>query len=291
MSQTPCKVLLVEDNPGDARLFHELLSAPGQDAFDVTQVSRLEEGLRYLDSEQVDVVVLDLSLPDSSGLETVKMAAEHAARYNTPVVVLTGQSFAHQGVEAVQLGAQDYLIKSKLDDLLLSRSLRYAIERQQLLNALERERERRQQAEELAQLEKLSGPSTAQITARSYGIVSIRESAPETFAELVNEYRTLVEETIEEHALKVDRNVSGKIHDLVQDLGVLGATPRDVTEIHVAAIKQCKSGANFRKATTITEEGRMILIEVLGNLATYYRAFFKPTDNRVSRTPSTSEAS
>ncbi len=291
MSQARRKVLLVEDNPADARLFHELLSAPGEDTFDVTQVSRLDEGLRHLDSEQVDVVVLDVSLPDSSGLETVRMAAAHAARHSTPVVVLTGQSFAHQGVEAVQLGAQDYLIKGKLDDLLLSRSLRYAIERQQLLNALEQERERRQQAEELAQLERLSEPSTAQTTARSFGIVTIQESAPETFAGLVDDYRTLIEETIEEHALKVDRRVSGKIHDLAQDLGVLGATPRDVTEIHVAAIKQCKSDANVRRATTITEEGRMILIEVLGNLASYYRAFFKPAGDRGSGVSSTREAS
>ena len=291
MSQDPCRVLLVEDNPGDARLFHELLSAPGQALFEVTHVSRLDEGLRHLDSERVDVVALDLSLPDSSGLDTVKMAAEHAARYRTPVVVLTGQNFAHRGVEAVQLGAQDYLIKGKLDDLLLSRALRYAIERQQLLNALEQERERRQQAEELAQLERLSGPSTAQTTARSFGILSIRESAPEHFVALVGEYKALIEETIEEHALKVDRKASRKIQDLAQSLGALGATPRDITEIHVAAIKQCKSDANVRRAATITEEGRMILIEVLGNLATYYRAFFKPAGGRGSDAPSAREAS
>lgn len=131
MNPPSIKILLVEDNPGDARLLREALVETGLTLFKLEHVTRLADGLQRLAEETFDVVLLDLSLPDASGLETVRRT--HAAAPVVPIVVLTGLSDESFSLRAVREGAQDYLIKGQIDGSLLVRSMRYAIERQQLL--------------------------------------------------------------------------------------------------------------------------------------------------------------
>lgn len=119
-------MLLVEDNPGDARLLREAL--PGE--FHITHVERLEDAIRALSSAETDVVLLDLSLPDSHGLETCRRI--RVAAPDVPVLVLTGTNDAEIAVQAVREGAQDWLTKG-VDAEVVVRSIRYAIERNQLM--------------------------------------------------------------------------------------------------------------------------------------------------------------
>src|SRR5574339_654293 len=101
------RLLLVEDNPGDAVLLRETLRDVGGDGqFDLTHVMRLEEALQKLAAETFDVILLDLSLPDAHGLETLNRTSGGAA--DTPIVVLTGNNDDAIAVKAVQQGAQDY---------------------------------------------------------------------------------------------------------------------------------------------------------------------------------------
>jgi len=122
------RVLLVEDNPGDARLVEILLSE--DDAFGrfgITPAERLDEALEHLDDSTFDVILLDLSLPDSSGLETVEVVRTRVPL--TPLVVLTGRDDEETALRALQSGAEDYLVKGRGDSELMARSIRYAIER------------------------------------------------------------------------------------------------------------------------------------------------------------------
>jgi diguanylate cyclase (GGDEF)-like protein len=136
----PIRILLIEDNPGDAILLRETLrDVGGADQFALTHVMRLDEGLEQLASAPFDVVLLDLSLPDGHGLETLSRTHSHAS--GTPIVVLTGLNDETLAVRAVQEGAQDYLVKGEVDSNLLARSLRYAIERQRMIAQLKRARE------------------------------------------------------------------------------------------------------------------------------------------------------
>ena len=129
------RVLLVEDNPGDARLVEILLSEGGSSAgFEVTHAERFAEALERLEKETFDVILLDLSLPDSSGLETVSRMRAAAPR--TPMVVLSSQDDEEVALRAVQRGAQDYLIKGQGDGDLMARTIRYSIERQRAEEAL-----------------------------------------------------------------------------------------------------------------------------------------------------------
>jgi diguanylate cyclase (GGDEF)-like protein len=121
------KVLLIEDDPEDADLLQEMLSEREADWCEVTWVNRLQLGLARLAANPIDLVLLDLSLPDGQGLET--FAKVHAQATEVPIVVLSGLDDEKLAVQMVQEGAQDYLVKGQADSHLLVHAMRYAIER------------------------------------------------------------------------------------------------------------------------------------------------------------------
>jgi signal transduction histidine kinase len=138
MSNKPIKILLVEDNPGDARLLQEALMEAGPAQFELVPVEQLSEALQGLSEKGFDVILLDLSLPDSQGFDT--FARAHVQAPGVPIVVLTGLNDEALAIKAVQEGAQDYLVKGQVDSNLLVRAIRYAIERKRVEKELERQR-------------------------------------------------------------------------------------------------------------------------------------------------------
>ena len=137
----PIKILLVEDNPADAQLVERYLEdAPCGSSFELEWVSRAEKGRLRLTDHQHDLLLLDLSLPDSSGYETFESMVDVAGE--TPIVVMTGQDDDGQALRAVRDGAQDYLVKDRVDADLLTRSIRYALERKRGEEALRISEER-----------------------------------------------------------------------------------------------------------------------------------------------------
>jgi len=132
-------ILLIEDNSGDRRLISEMLAEASANepgiAFDMQYADRLQPAIEYLGQHRVEVILLDLGLPDSQGLDTLKRVYSEVPEL--PIVVLTGLNDELIGVQAVNKGAQDYLIKGQVDTHLLRHTIRYAIERKQ---AEERER-------------------------------------------------------------------------------------------------------------------------------------------------------
>lgn len=128
------QVLLMEDNPGDARLLRLMLEEVTDRRFQLHCVERLSEALEYLDKGGIDVALLDLFVPDSEGLETFQHVHQHAP--HVPMIVLTGLNDNELAVRAVRAGAQDYLVKGQVDGNLLARAIRYAIERHQMQTAI-----------------------------------------------------------------------------------------------------------------------------------------------------------
>ena len=122
------RILMVEDNPGDVRLLRDyLLGQRGSEEFQYLQVDRLAQALASLDEASFDAVLLDLSLPDSHGIGTLNRV--HAAKPGMPIVVMTGLDDEVLGLQLLQAGAQDYLVKGEVSASLLRRTLRYAVER------------------------------------------------------------------------------------------------------------------------------------------------------------------
>lgn len=121
------RVLMVEDNPGDARLVQETLNEVENTQFELQWVKSLSEVREALENTKFDGILLDLSLPDSHGLKTIKSV--HKCAPKIPIVVLTGLNDETVGLTAVQEGAQDYLVKGQFDPNMLFRVINYAIQR------------------------------------------------------------------------------------------------------------------------------------------------------------------
>lgn len=134
------QVLLIEDNPSDVLLLRSALEEDQLSAFTLTHVERLSDGLKQLDGKSFDIILADLGLPDSSGLETFKRLREQAP--DLPIIVFSGNDNEEQAVHAMRDGAQDYLVKGPNGFDMAARSIRYAIERNKLQSTL-RESEQR----------------------------------------------------------------------------------------------------------------------------------------------------
>ena len=145
MSNKPTKILLIEDNPGDTRLIREMLAELGQVKYQLECADQLSKGLECLVKGGIDIVLLDLGLPDSQGLDTLgELIAQTLA---VPIVVLTGLDDDTVGVQAVRQGAQDYLLKADVHSKLLQRVIDYAIERFHAQRELQRYVRRLESAE------------------------------------------------------------------------------------------------------------------------------------------------
>ncbi len=142
MYEKTIRILLVEDNPGDARLLREMFNEPASWKCDLTHHDSMANAVAHLGAHPVDIVLLDLGLPDAQGLGAVRRA--HSAAPRLPLVVLTGLDDESLAAQALQEGAQDYLIKGQIETRGLLRALRYAIERKLMEEALFEEKERAQ---------------------------------------------------------------------------------------------------------------------------------------------------
>lgn len=160
-----CKILLIEDNLGDARLVEILLQDSDIIDCDIVNKKSLQAGIDMFREETFDAVLLDLSLPDSRGFVTLeKFMTEFP---NANVIVLTGTKDKKIGIEAVKAGAQDYLVKGAFDSDWLAKALRYSIERSQFLNKLE------------------EAQRVAKIAHWSYNLISKEFSAPDVLFRII----------------------------------------------------------------------------------------------------------
>jgi diguanylate cyclase (GGDEF)-like protein/PAS domain S-box-containing protein len=143
MNKKSIKVLLlVEDNPGDARLLREMFHEQSSHHTELTQVETMGQAERHLAGSAVDIILLDLGLPDAQGLESIRRA--RAVAPGVPLVVLTALDDESMAARALQEGVQDYLIKGQIDARGLLRALRYAVERKSMQEELFEEKERAQ---------------------------------------------------------------------------------------------------------------------------------------------------
>ncbi|MFN6570236.1 hybrid sensor histidine kinase/response regulator [Dendronalium sp. ChiSLP03b] len=134
MVASSVKILLIEDNSAEARLLQELLKQAQSKEFSLVHVKRLQAALQELNQDTYDVILLDLTLPDSQGLSSLPRLINHAP--SLPIVVLTNTNDEELAIEAVRQGAQDYLLKRQVNVDVLVRSVNYAIERKQVLETL-----------------------------------------------------------------------------------------------------------------------------------------------------------
>lgn len=167
MNGKKTEILLIEDDAGDAALGREILSQPDRPPVRLTGEPSLAGGLSRLKHQRFHVALLDIGLPDSQGPDKFKRLQEAAP--DSPVIVLTGMDDEAQGIKLVQMGAQDYPVKGGVTGPMLHRSIRYAIERRQLMIRLEQERLKNALIREIGRLKQIHEAAFPSTTTRLMG--------------------------------------------------------------------------------------------------------------------------
>jgi PAS domain S-box-containing protein len=271
------EILLIEDNPGDAGLIEDMLEEFADFPYELKNVETLNEGLSLLKERPFDVIMTDLRLPDSDGINT--FLDIHAMNPRIPIVILTGSNDEKIGINAVKKGAQDYLVKGEVDGRLLKRSIKHSIERK---NA-------EQQIRELANIvesstdaiitkslegiitswnkgaEQIYGYSAEEILGKPISILEPDILKGETIQliekikqrEKVQHYET---SRLKKDGIRIYVSISlAQVFDIHGKLTAISAIARDITESRRAEEKLRESEEKYRNIIETTNEGIVVI--------------------------------
>jgi signal transduction histidine kinase len=267
-------VLLIEDNPGDARLAQEAFCEAGKGDFEVIHVPDLLSGLLRLDEGGIDVVVSDLSLPDAEDLGAVARLRAHAR--GIPILVLTGSYSESRGVDAVRFGVQDYLLKDELAPRPLVRAVRYAIERKRTEEAVAEVnrklgRANRELEEARAHLERRVEERTAELARANRDLETLLYVTTHDLKEPLNAITAISKMLASRHAGQLDekgKNLvermargAGRMRRLLEDVLVLTRTQRIEVPRESVASEDVVGEALARFADRIQATGATVHIE------------------------------
>lgn len=238
MSENSVKILLIEDDPAEARLLHEVLKSFNLQSFSLVHVNRLQAALEKLECDRYDVVLLDLTLPDSQGLVSVDTIVKQSP--NLPIVVLTNTNDDKLAIEAVRLGAQDYLIKRKINVDVLVRSLQYAIERQRASELLREANENlanqvKRKTDELIKAREIDRLKSELVSMFSHDFRSPLTTVL-SCAELLQNKGHLLTEEKKVHLFDLLRGASKNMAQLLDEVLLVGRADSGTSECNLAPL-------------------------------------------------------
>jgi DNA-binding response OmpR family regulator len=253
------KILIVDDEPDVAGALAHLLQLAD---YEVISAATGQECLRIAKTERPDLILLDVQLPDINGLEVCRRIKADPELARIAVINVTGMRTSKDNeAEGIEAGADAYLTKPVHLRTLLAHM-------QTLLRA--RWTETAREIESLEQFPRL--PHTA-VAAQSLGLTSLREGLPDLFDELVQHYGELLDQSLEQRIYKVNYQLAESLRALGDQLGFIKAGPRDVVQIHHAALLKKAANVTVPKSRAYIEEGRLLILELMGNLVSYYRNY------------------
>jgi len=263
-------VFLIEENPTDARRVRQILTEPAcAETYDVVHFECIDQAMDKLNDPGLDAIVIGLETRDIAALRALK--AFRALVSRVPTIALVRSTDEWFGVDAIRAGAEDCLFKNELDRTLLPRSLRHSIERHKLLTARGDPAGRDETRNELEAWAAMCRPSPLPVAQKSFGQSSLKESAGSLFGDFARQYQEILDHSLEERVMKTNKGVVEQLKSLADELGALGAGPRDVVALHTAAITTKLQGQPSKKTKAYLVEGRLLLLKLMGDLAYFYR--------------------
>lgn len=267
MAKNHIKVLLIEDNPGDVRLMWEILSEVRDSPFYLSVADSLLNGLKEIEKEVPDVILLDLSLGDSNGIYTLNRVRDKAP--GVPIVILTGMDDEVTAMKSLKEGAQDYLLKGRTDADLLKRSIIYAIERFRLVRELE---EKQAELKELDRIKynfilmvfhELLIPATAIKSAASF---AAGQAGAGAFADVVKNNTQKIFSLLDD-LIDVSEIESGSFRVVKKECSIADIVGRNVVDLSALAREKSitiRSGAQAEMAPVNADAYR--ISQALANL-------------------------
>ncbi|NWJ44442.1 MAG: hypothetical protein HXX08_01045 [Chloroflexi bacterium] len=233
--------------------------------FELITTADLTTATKLLSNENSDLVIL--SYP-SQTLDVLKSSIRklHEININLPVIVIL-DNYEETLVESVlDIGAKDYLVRGQINnDIIIRRVFSVFVQGNGTNTAASRE---------YKEFERLSTPPGTGITAQAFGVASLAEIATDTFSELIQDYAKLLHEAVESQIFKVNHNISERLRSIADGLGFLKAGPRDIVLLHQKALKIATVSRPPEQAKIYAEEGRYLLLELMGHLVSYYRNYY-----------------
>lgn len=269
---SPLRLLCVEDNEELASYLH--LEFDGEVVVpdrptEITLAEDLAGAREALGSGSFDLVLLDLTLPDSEGLNTILGVVDVAGA--AAVVVITGNTDVDFGERALLAGAHDFMIKGRFTSADLRRRVRFAVARQRRVLETQAAIGGWSELEPAGRAGLGLANEAPGVASRMARRVPLQETFPEHFAKLVDSYAGLVPLRAEEQGLRVDYQVSSSSRVMAGELGRLRGRARDLAEVHVRALDRLTSEVSTPRARALGASADSLLLETLGHLVSYYR--------------------
>ncbi len=261
MDDRTLSVLVVDDESVSRQMVRRLLDRTTVKV-EIEEAETAAEAVKILSDKKFDIALLDYRMPDGDALSVLKSLKEYG-RLHTPIIVMTSHAQEEAANKAVQEGAQDYLSKDQITADNLERAIRYSMQRHHLTHELLWSRERESREKDLRLLQN----SVTEFDTTPNAVKNL----PESFERFVRTYEKLLVQSLDEAGFQTAQEVPDLTRGLAHDLGDLHAGPKDVIDIHTAALKRAVERASKHRELAITEEARILLVQLMGFLVLHYR--------------------
>lgn len=269
MADTIRKVLLL-DNASDTEWVESMLAeANGSQRSEVVHCNTAAAVLDGLEAWPVDLVLVGLGHDPSDGLAAITTIRD--ADPTVPVLAVTGHRDDEAGLLAVRAGAQDYIARSESSSRRLAHTIDYAIERSRLRERIEAAKETEAREQEIQSLKHLCGPAPLPVSGRSFGSIPLRDRSPQAFLDLARQYELILARAPAARSFQQREQIADEMNAMADRLGVLNAGPRDVIDVHKMAIAKRLEGLSLGRARSAIDDARMLLLQLMGHLASFYR--------------------
>jgi len=256
-------VLIVDDDAAIGRVLEDVL----QPTYQTRAVTSARAALEIVRAVDVAIVLADQRMPDMTGLEL--LAEVRRSKPTAVGVLMTAHADLDDAIRAINSVRVLGFVAKPWDETELLGVMQRALDAHLALREFARPRSPER---ELSRLQSLAG-SPAPITAQRFGVLPMRDSMPAEFERLVRAYSDILGMALDQRAYRVENRASQALQELADDLGAHSAGPRDVIDLHVTTLKKRLAHASREQASALTEEARLVVLELMGHLVTYYRSY------------------